>query len=249
MESLGRKVFCDNCGNETNHGIIAKYEEKSNPLDDFQWFRNYYIVQCLGCDNKAFVSIYGDEDCWEYDDDGERIWTDVCTVHHENGSTTYEPSKEDLPPLKDYSPRTAIKFYNVPTEIEKLYKQVVDVYNYDFLLLCSAGIRTLIEAVCRELSIGGGVLYTANGEKRLNKNRKEIESTSLEGKIFGLYEKGYIVWEQLKILQTIREIGNTAVHEITEPSRSDLKNSIIIIEKVLDLIYEVKNTKFHHHKK
>ncbi|MEK4499917.1 DUF4145 domain-containing protein [Bacillus sp. FSL R12-0069] len=141
-----------------------------------------------------------------------------------------------------------MEFSNVPPKLEGLYRQVVDVYNYDYLLLCSAGVRTLIEAICRELLIYKGKLYNETGQVRLNNKQKEIESSSLEGKIYGLYEKGYIVWEQVKVLQTIREIGNTAVHEIKEPQRCDLKSSIIIIEKVLDLIYEVKNTRFHHSK-
>lgn len=250
MDSLGRKVYCDKCNIETNHGIVKKYEEKSNPSDDFQWSSEYLIVQCLGCDNISFVSIYRDEDCWRYDDRGNRIWTDTCTVHHKDGgSTSYlPPSDEELTPLKGYSPRLPLEFSNVPAKLEKLYNQVVDVYNYNYLLLCSAGIRTLIEAICKELLISKGKLYNENGEVRLNNKEKVIESSSLEGKIYGLYEKDYIVWEQVKVLQTIREIGNTAVHEIKEPQRSDLKNSIIIIEKVLDLIYEVKNTRFHHSK-
>lgn len=250
MDRLDRKVYCDKCKHDTNHEIVTKHEERSTSTDDFQWQSQYFIVRCLGCDNISFVSIYGDEDCWEYVANGDRQWTDICTVHHKDGgSMSYQPSSnEELPPLKDYSPRLPMEFSNVPPKLEGLYNQVVDVYNLDYLLLCSAGIRTLIEAICRELSITVGNLYNNDGEIRLNKKEGKIESSSLEGKIFGLYEKGYIVWEQVKILQTIREIGNTAVHEIKEPKRSDLKNSIIIIEKVLDLIYEVKNTRFHHSK-
>ncbi len=104
----------------------------------------------------------------------------------------------------------------------------------------------MIEAICRELIITNGNLYINKGEMKLNKDRQAINSKSLEGKIYGLYEQGYIVWEQVKVLQTIRELGNSAVHEIREPERSDLKVSIIIIENVLELIYEIKETIFHY---
>jgi hypothetical protein len=37
------------------------------------------------------------------------------------------------------------------------------------------------------------------------------------------FTKKYIVWGQVKVLQTMREIGNTAIHKIKEPKRSDLR--------------------------
>ncbi|PAD39836.1 hypothetical protein CHH53_04130, partial [Terribacillus sp. 7520-G] len=74
MDLLKKKVYCSKCKIETNHIILLTHEEKSEGLDDFQWYEHKHIVRCAGCDTTAFVKEYGDEDMWSYNEKGVRQW-------------------------------------------------------------------------------------------------------------------------------------------------------------------------------
>lgn len=230
MEKLEKKVYCLKCNILTNHNIVQTYEEKSEPGDDIQWHSQWHIVQCAGCDQIAFVEQYGDENQWVYID-GEQVWKDEYLVFPQQ------------PPLVENNPKLWIEkkiFNNVPDTIDQLYSQVIEVYNKGYLLLATIGIRTIIEAICLDVGISKGFLYEDNQKIKLNKKDEQISSTSLEGKIFGLYEQNMIIWDQTIILQKIRDIGNAAVHEIKQPSITVFKSAVQIIEQVLNLVYELK---------
>lgn len=236
MELLDEKVYCSKCKRRTNHKYILKHEEGSDTYEETQWHSKWCIVQCLGCDQLAFVLQYGDEDSWDYDErTGERVWKDFYKVYPEEPK---KPSKEEKYMLKyQHVPKT---FKHVDDEVSELYDQIIGVYNLGYSVLCAAGLRTLIEAICSKASIIGGRLYNEKKEVKLNRKGNEIFSQSLEGKIFGLYESQIILWEHCRILQEIRDIGNNAVHEIKAPNIFILKRAISVIEMVLEIIYELK---------
>jgi hypothetical protein len=236
MEILEEKVYCSKCKHKTNHKIIQKHEEQSSTYEDIQWHTKWCIVQCLGCDEKAFVRQYGDEDTWEMDlQTEERVWKDIFTVYPEEPKVPTVKEKV-LQSLK-LKPR---KFQHVDKEILELYVQTLEVFNLQYNILCAAGLRTLIEAICSKTNITGGKLYNEKKELKISKKGKEIFSQSLEGKIYGLYENQFILWEHCRILQEIRDIGNDAVHEIKPPNLLALRKAVIIIENVLEIIYELE---------
>ncbi|PAK32428.1 DUF4145 domain-containing protein, partial [Peribacillus simplex] len=90
---------------------------------------------------------------------------------------------------------------------------------------------------CLDVGIKQGYLYDEAIKIRVNKNDEPIISKALEGKINGLYNENMIIWDQAKILQKIRDIGNAAVHEIKQPSIPVFKSAIQIIEQVLNNVY------------
>lgn len=229
MGLLEEKVYCQKCNQQTYHHIINTYTESSKIEDDIQWKSQYHIVKCAGCDEIAFVEQYSDEDSWEYEN-GERVWQDRFTVFPE------QPIKLDVP--RFWVEKQTFK--NVPESIEQLYLQVIDVYNKGYLLLATIGIRTLIEAICLNVGIYKGKLRNNDKIILLDRHDREMSRGNLEGKIFGLYEQGMIIWDQTLILQKIRDLGNAAVHEIKPPSVIVLKSAIQIIEQLLTNVYELK---------
>lgn len=234
MEKLDRKVYCAGCKRHTNHNIINSYREQSRPeQEEFQWYHEYYIVQCAGCDKIAFAEKFGDSDTWDYEGD-QQVWVDEYRVYPE------EPVLDFYPP---YYIEHKKSYFHVPHQIHELYSQIVDAHNRTASLLTTIGIRTIIEAICIDLKIEKGTLFVDKTSKRLNKKEEPIVSPSLEGKIYGLFENGHISWDQAAILQRIRDIGNTAVHEIKTPSIYDLKSIIDIIEHILTNVYEIKGHK------
>ncbi|WP_163581106.1 DUF4145 domain-containing protein [Gracilibacillus saliphilus] len=234
MERLGEKVYCAFCENKTNHGIIFTHERKSNTYDDFQWHEEHHIVQCLGCDNVAFVRQYGDEDIWDYDYKGERIWVDEFTVYPE------EPrDNEEIDLTIDRKP---IQFKSVPSNILDLYNQIVESFSNLHLVLCTSGLRTLIEGICSQQNIKKGYLYDDDKNKLPDpKDGVVRKQENLGGRIFGLYEEGYILFQQALILQKVKDLGNNAIHDIVTPDIYTINDIIEIAEKVMHDIYELKN--------
>ena len=229
MELLERKVYCIKCNRETNHFILLTHKENSEYDADYQWELQRHIVKCAGCDETAFVEQFSNEDSWEYVN-GEQVWKDVYLTFPEK-------------PIITETPRYWVEkqsFNNIPESIDQLYLQVIDVYNKGYFLLAMIGIRTIIEAICLDVGIESGILRDEYKEIKLNKKNKPITSDSLEGKIFGLYEQGMIIWDQTLILQKIRDYGNAAVHEIKSPSITILKSAIQIVEQLLNNVYELK---------
>ncbi|MED0717445.1 DUF4145 domain-containing protein [Aeribacillus composti] len=234
-KKLKQKVYCSDCKRKTNHQIILTHEEHSTDEHDIAWHAYYHIVRCMGCDRIAFVEQYGDEDQWDFNAFGEMEWYDTFTVYPEEPK---EDLEEKIKRKFQLSPKS---FKNMPNNLYTLYTQIIDSYNMQHNILCAAGLRTLIEGICLELGVESGCLYEKDGTKKKNKKGEEIKTNNLEGKIFGLYEKSYIIFDQALILQKVRLIGNNAVHVIIEPESRTLKQIINIIENVIYNIYELKN--------
>ncbi len=53
------KILCGSCKGETNHCILAQCDSSDEMYDgEIQWWSNYQIVQCLGCDDISFRGHY-----------------------------------------------------------------------------------------------------------------------------------------------------------------------------------------------
>ena len=236
---VDRKVYCKFCKGERNHKVIYTYQEDAqmyvrNDEDYFQWQASYNIIKCAGCDTVAFLLQYGDEDTWDIID-GEREWIDIYTVFPEEPVTL---NKDD--PYFDYFKLEVKNFKYVPENIKGLYKQIVESYNNKHFILSTSGLRTLVEGICAQLNIKKGYIY--DREKNiisLNKDKNNVKAESLGGRIFGLYENELILFPQALILQEIKEIGNAATHDIIVPDFEDIREIILILEKVMYDIYEM----------
>lgn len=233
LKDLEQRVYCVGCRGKRNHKVIQTYEENSTCDADFQWHTQYHIVKCAGCDRIAFVKQYGDEDSWGYNDYGEREWIDTFTAYPE------EPKQEDK--RIDIYQIEIRYFKHAPEIIIHLYEQIVESFNNKHLILCTSGLRTLIEGICSQLKIKKGYLYDEEGTKLPNQEGVIKKSETLGGRIFELYERGLILFPQALILQKVKGIGNEAIHEIIVPNVRTIKEIIIILEKVMYDIYELKN--------
>lgn len=212
------------------------HSESALPWEDFFWNYHYHIVKCSGCNEVAFVEQRGDEDTWEYDIDGRRIWHDIFKVYPE------EPKEQEdddrwFEPYKI----TPKKFKHTPKNICDLYEQIVESYNNQHLILSTSGLRTLIEGICSSLNIKKGYMYDSSASKILSEDGNAKQSDSLGGRIFGLYESRHIVFTQALILQKVKVIGNSAIHDIVVPDIETIKEIISIIETIMEGIFELKN--------
>lgn len=209
------KSYCNNCGKKTNQKVLQ--EEVNAIHDDSGWSEEhiYQIIRCGGCDEISFRKLYTDIQIQSNALPGESILEEIYPKHGEN---------------------TIIikKFKKVPQQIKEIYRETIEAFNNVQLILCSGGLRAIIEGICLEKSIEGITKQNKKGENYL--------STNLPSKIEGLLEKGYLTKTNSDCLLELRFLGNDAMHELKKPGLDELKLAIEIIESTLENIYEL------HHK-
>lgn len=223
-------ILCIECGRSTTHHVVASLDEDGSecldpdlrtPLLDAQsvtikWENNYQIIQCQGCKSVSFrhQSWFSEfEDPW-YGGDG-------ITEH--------------LYPKRNATTHTARPFQNIPTTLQRIYAETIDCFNNECPILCTAGMRALVEGICVNRGIKGGLV---SKPKKGGGTQLKPENT-LEGKIAGMVEKGFLTEANAETLHQLRWLGNDAIHQLARPSVKELKLAIEIIEHTLEQIYEI----------
>lgn len=207
------KSICTTCQRATNHQIIS--EKKDHYTEDSGWWEEYrfQIIQCQGCDTITFRKLYTDVAFQQAaDETGEIRWTQEL----------FPKRTSNTLPIKNY--------HNTPQNIKKIYRETIDAFNNGQEILCSAGLRAIIEGLCKNIGISEGEISLKDGKNRISKN--------LDGKINALSAKGLLLSNNAEILHELRFMGNEALHELSSPSASELKMAIGILEHTIENLYE-----------
>lgn len=212
------KEICGKCKRQTNHKIVTSYElhgqEDCGGGYTIDWYNSWQVIQCQGCDDLSFrKEHYFSEDEHQIAEDE---WEDGLTI------TLY--------PKRNAHMRMPKEFLNVPPKLRNIYIESIDAFNNDSFILTAAGLRALVEGLCSFLEIKDG---------EVQKDGKSIRKKNLEGKIFGLHEKGHLTAPGAKFLHEHRFMGNDAVHALQKPSRADLSVAIDLLEPSLEAIFEL----------
>lgn len=215
-------VLCIECNRPTKHRVVVSLDEDCCEYDDSDrllgnWECHDQIIRCLGCQSVSFRHT---------------IWSteiiDPCT-----GAP--EETTERLYPKRDMNSLKAKSFWSVPNPLRRIYMEVIDCYNGECSTLAAAGLRAVVEGICADQSITDGpVSVPAKGG-----GIQIIRKDNLEGKIFGLHEKGILTKSSAETLHEHRYLGNDAVHELKRPAVGELKLAIEIIEHTLEHLYEM----------
>jgi hypothetical protein len=155
-----RRIFCNVCRGETRHSLRARWrrarklalDEDGIPIDDVFRVRNsadYKLVDfgevttsiwsCNGCDEETFEFQY-----IEADPAGTR-------------GNTYYPDR--LPELSADSIHQKKRFQKLDPRLNLLYEEVITCFNGGCPLLCTFGLRALIEGVCVDKGLKDGPLW------------------------------------------------------------------------------------------
>lgn len=210
------KSICTVCKRATNQKVIS--ENKDFYIDDIGWWEEYrfQIIQCQGCDIITFRKLYTDVSYQQFAEEiRETRWS------------------QELFPKRTINTLPIKNYHNTPQNIKKIYRETIDAFNNGQEILCSAGLRSIIEGICKNIDVDGGQIIRENGEKRFSKN--------LDGKINALSDRGFLLKNNAEVLHELRFMGNDALHELSSPSSSELKMAIEIIEHTIDNIYEFEH--------
>ena len=190
------KIFCGQCGRDTNHNILCERTEGSKRDDDYHWGIKRYFAQCAGCDYYCYaISQWSDDDWDPYE--GE-------IIHWE----TY--------PLTKGHRTTIDNSHELPLKVKLIYREVIGSINSKLHILSAIGLRTLIEAICKD---------------------RGVEGNTLEVLIDALAQNGILSTDQAKILHGIRFLGNVAAHEIKLAKPVEILAALEIAETMMKTIY------------
>lgn len=213
------QVICLTCKNRNNHKVLASVDNigrDSTGYDDdwYYWNSKYQIIECQGCGTISFRSENSNSE--EFDESGPII-------------------NELIYPKRTTSTWDVNEFFNIPYNLRRIYRETIDCYNNENFTLCGAGVRALVEGLCKENNVLDGEIEIVNNDGSVVKKRVD----NLQGKINGLYENGKLTKENSEILHEHRFLGNTAIHDLSTPTIEELNLAITIIEHVFDNLYEI----------
>lgn len=196
-----QQFACADCSRTTSHKVLTAVEVyRESPDGNFQCWDNHWTVQCLGCKSVSFCNETRFSEDVEFDDKGE------CFL----------PPTINLYPSRLVGRKKPEWAFNLPPNIYRLYDEVHAALCNNLTILAGVGVRSIVEAVCKE---------------------KEIKQYNLKEKIEELASKGVTTADGAKILQSLRCLGNDSAHRAKSHSSDELKTAMDVVEHLLLGVY------------
>jgi uncharacterized protein DUF4145 len=121
-----------------------------------------------------------------------------------------------------FSTQSAAKlFQKLKPDLHQLYKEIVACLDKDCLLLCTVGLRALIEGVCVDKGL-----------------TDEITGRNLSAKIDGLI-KFLPSLNLIEALHSLKVTGDGAAHQLRALTRDDARRAIEVMEDLLNFLYDL----------
>jgi hypothetical protein len=193
-----KKIYCNTCKQSTNHTLIGEHSV-SEYDQNAGWGEasTYRLWICAGCEAGTLEDEYSNSAM--IDQDGNEI-----------SELYYYPKRV----RGDLTPKVFLK---LNPKLKQIYKEAIACFNGESYILCTAGLRALLEGVC---------------------DNKHIKGRNLRDKIDNLQpllaNKNIV-----KNLHHFRFTGNQAVHKLESPTRGDTKLAIEVMEDLLNFLYEL----------
>lgn len=198
------KAFCSNCRGDRNCYVRGLHNEGGDDADgQYQWYRQWQILQCCGCDETFVQTSFTDSETYEHDEDGN-IYS-ISTVERWPAK-----SKRQTPEWFNYgiNPST-IDSYELDSALRELYGAL----DNDLSVLSAIGVRTVFDIASELLGVPGDFPFS----KKLKK----------------LAEEKYITEGDKEHLGVLIEAGSAAAHRGFRPSTSDLDVLMSTLENFL----------------
>lgn len=120
-------IYCIECKRPTRHLVTVSIDKIGSEFNDHEgwsvdWSDRYQVIECQGCETVSFRHQSWFSEAQDYDDDGttERIY-----------------------PLRNKDAISARPYHNVPSNLRRIYTELIDCFNNDSPTLCAAGLRAL----------------------------------------------------------------------------------------------------------
>lgn len=190
-----KRLYCNWCKHETNHELKGEHKGVfGDPeLGELEEVLIYRLWVCMGCEKGLLEEEYTND-----------------AMPGQYAEFEYFPKRSQrFLMVKRYS--------KLKPELRTIYQEAITCYNEQALILCTAGLRALLEGICQD---------------------KKIKGKNLKAKIEGL--KAILPNKNIiRNLHHFRFMGNDAVHELTAPKPTEVALAIGVIEDLLNFFYEL----------
>lgn len=198
LQQKTKKIYCRKCRQPTNHTVLHEVKTGWDDQESGMWLIDIFTtLQCLGCEAVCLLEDY------VFSED-----IDPYTGNPENQVSIHPNPFKDREELKE--------IYHLPEKIRKIYIETVSAFNQKLPILTGVGLRTIIEAICKD---------------------KKAVGKDLEARINALVNLGLITNNESELLHLNRYIGNISTHEVIEAPLEELKTGLDIIETALQNAY------------
>lgn len=196
-----RRLPCGSCNAATYHTVEASIDIEGEVPGLLRYWESYQVIQCLGCTRYSFREVKRNSDEWNVDTHtGEEE-----LAEHE---VLYPPRVAGRAPIR--------RLVGVPSEVRTIYHETHKALLGGQPILAGVGLRSLVEAVCRQKNATGGNL------------QKRIDS---------LVDLGVLTRDGAEILHALRNLGNAAAHEAEAYAETDLSTALDVVEHLLQSVY------------
>jgi hypothetical protein len=198
-----RWLPCSECDGKTCHKVLvsANTLEYLDPafIDMRQW-EQYEIVQCQGCKTISF----------------RKNWQSTGELHENEIGDTELDDHETIYPGRVAGRQRLRGSWDLPPQITSIYNETHSALCNELPVLAGAGIRALIEVVCKDKSASG---------------------SDLKERIDNLATMGVLTENGAKFLHSLRIMGNKAVHEVKPHGEEELSIAFDVVEHLLQEVY------------
>lgn len=212
--NFGKSILasCPKCKNKTNHIICANYirHYSDSSIDELA---DYQIIQCQGCDTISFREEHQNSE-------------DFYVIETRNGleEKEYEVTEILYPPrLKNEILLNETELNELPDQIKNIYTEVSKAFVSGLNILFAVGLRSLIEAIFHNQS--------------LENDYNNLKISNLNKKIDFLAKKREFSRKTEDMLHHIRQIGNTAAHEIAIQDTRQLELALEALGVLIKELY------------
>ena len=229
IEPETKRILCIRCNEITHHHLRARHSRVIQSVEDDaheQWALGYgprpdelaffsgshydeakntswqvktSIWSCAGCDEETFE--------WQY-------LTENLPGEWSEDDREYYPERSNKPSRR--TKRDPKHFRTVSLKLRTLYVEIIGCFNNSSMLLCTIGLRSLLEGICKDKGLTEG-----NLEHKIDNLIKFLPSVNV-----------------IEALHSFRFAGNAAVHDLDPLSCEKADEAIAIVEDLLNFLYD-----------
>ena len=195
------EISCGECVHATRHKVLTELQDRLDDGNVTLW-RQFQVIQCQGCLTVSFCDASQFSEDVDVDEYGQQ----------------FIPTKRKLFPSRVAGRSLMSEVHLLSPEVHRVYQEAHAALCAELPIMAGLGLRTLVEAVCRD---------------------KEMDGRNLQARINALQGAGFITPAGAEILNHLRQMGNAAAHQMKAHTQEEINAAFDVVEYLLQGVYVI----------